>query len=301
MSRFKPIREAVLYWLFYAITGCIAILPRPLFYLQSDILAFVIACLFRYRRKVVHQNLANSFPELSQSQRNRIARRFYVHLSDLILESFFLLHASPKRIMKRCTYTNLKDLEAFYAEGRNVIVVAAHIANWEFLTTAAPLLKHHLLNVFKPVHNPRIGRFLTRSRERLGGTAVPMNRVLRAIVHYQQLNMPTVVGLVADQTPPPGNYPWLEFLNQDTMVYTGVEKLARQFNSAVFFCDMVRTRRGYYSVTLELITASPTDEPENSITQRYMQRLEAAIRRKPEAWLWSHKRWKRKRPTPVQS
>ena len=293
----KKIGDVLLYWLFYALTGCIAILPRPLFYAKSDFLAFLLAHVIRYRRKVVHQNLANSFPELSEKERRHIARKFYLHLSDLILESFFLLHASPKRMMKRCTYTNNELLEPFFAQGRSVVIAAAHIANWEFLTTAAPLIKHHMLNVFKPVHNKRIERFLTRSRERLGGSAIPMQGILRAIVQYEKLHIPTLIGLISDQTPPPGNYPWLEFLHQDTMVYTGVEKIARQFNSPVFFCDMTRVRRGYYSVTLRLITDTPNELPENAITSTYMQLLEDSIRRNPESWLWSHKRWKRKRPT----
>lgn len=293
----KKITDALLYWLFYAVTWSIAILPRPLFYFQSDVLAFLLACVLRYRRKVVHANLANSFPELSERERRRIVRRFYLHLSDLILESFFLLHASPKRMLRRCTYTNNELLEPYFAQGRNVVIAAAHTANWEFLTTAAPQIKHHMLNVFKPVHNRRIGCFLTKSRERMGGTAVPMNGILRAIVRYEQQHIPTLIGLISDQTPPPGNYPWLQFLNQDTMVFTGVEKIAKQFDAPVFFCDMTRVRRGYYSVTLRPITAKPKEEPENFITATYMQLLEEAIRRNPEAWLWSHKRWKRKRPT----
>ncbi|MGP1460888.1 MAG: lysophospholipid acyltransferase family protein [Bacteroides sp.] len=291
----KRLRDAILYGLFYAFTWGIAILPRPLFYAFSDFVAFLLASVLRYRRKVVHQNLERSFPELSSAERRRIAVRFYRHLSDLILESIFLLHASPRRMMKRCTYTNIELLLPYYEQGRSVVIAAAHIANWEFLTTAAPLLRHHMLNVYKPLHNKRIERFITYARERLGGTAVPMQHILRAILRFEKQGQPTLIGLISDQTPPWGNHFWVDFLHQDTMVYTGVERIARQFNAPVFFCQMTRVRRGYYSVTLKPITDTPNDEPEHAITTRYMQLLEATIRENPPCWLWSHKRWKHHR------
>lgn len=291
----KRLGDTILYGLFYALTWLIAILPRPLFYALSDFVAFLLGSVVRYRRKVVRQNLERSFPELSRAQRAKIAIRFYRHLSDLILESLFLLHASPRRMMSRCTYTNIELLSPYYEQGRSVVIAAAHIANWEFLTTAAPLLRHHMLNVYKPLHNKRIERFITYARERLGGTAVPMQHILRAILRFEKQGQPTLIGLISDQTPPWGNHFWLEFFHQDTMVYTGVERIARQFNAPVFFCQMTRVRRGYYSVTLKLITDTPNEEPEHAITTRYMQLLEEAIRANPPCWLWSHKRWKHHR------
>ena len=291
----KQLLDTLLYGLFYVLTWSVSILPRPLFYAYSDFVAFILGSVVRYRRRVVHQNLERSFPELTPRERRRIAVRFYRHLSDLILESAFLMHASPRRMTKRCTYTNNEVLLPYFEEGRSVVIAAAHIANWEFLTTAAPQLRHHMLNVYKPLHNKRIERLITYARERMGGTAVPMQHILRAILRFAQQGKPTLIGLISDQTPPWGNHYWLDFLHQDTMVYTGVERLARQFNAPVFFCNMTRVRRGYYSVTLELISDSPQSEPEHEITRRYMELLESAIRRNPSCWLWSHKRWKHHR------
>lgn len=291
----KRFADRLLYWLFYAFTWQIAMLPRPLFYFQSDVLALLLCFVLRYRRSVVRQNLERSFPEKSVAERSKLVWKFYRHLSDLILESFFLLHASVRRVQRRCKYTNVEILTPHYAEGKSVIVAAAHIANWEFLVTASLHISHHMLNVYKPLHNRRIEHFLTRGRERFGGTAVPMQNILRSIVCYEQKQIPTLIGLISDQTPPPGKHLWLEFFHQDTMVYTGVEKLACHFDFPVYFCRMERVRRGYYEVTLEKITTTPREEPENGITARYMHLLEETIRAQPSSWLWSHKRWKRTR------
>ena len=292
----RHIWDLIRYGLFYGFTWSIAVLPRPIFYGLSDIVAFVLGVVIRYRRQVVHTNLERSFPELPIKERRRIAMCFYKHLSDLILESFFLLHASPKRILKRCTYTNLEVLEPYYSQQRSVVIAAAHIANWEFLTSASAYIAHQQLNVYKPLHNKRLGRILTRSRERFGGTAVSMQNVLREIVRCQSAGIPFLIGLISDQTPPPDKHFWLEFLHQDTMVYSGVEKIARKFDLPVFFCNMHRVKRGYYSVHLDLITTQPEAEPENAITIRYMKLLEEVIHKHPESWLWSHRRWKRQRP-----
>jgi len=83
-------------------------------------------------------------------------------------------------------------------------------------------------------------------------------------------------------------------LNQETPVYTGMDRLARKFDLAVVFMDIIRTGRGYYQVTFKLITDQPTATSDNEIITEYMSYVEKLVRRQPEYYLWSHKRWKHK-------
>lgn len=287
----------VVYVLVYVFTWILSVLPQRLFYALSDVSAFLLCYVVRYRRGTVLGNLRRSFPEKSEAEVRRIAWGFYRHLSDLILEEAFLLHASAKRMMARCSYTNVELLTPYYEAGRSVVIAAAHYANWEFLTTAAPQIRHKMLSIYKPVNNKRLERLLTGSRERLGSETVLMKDTFRTVLRYEQQHVPTLIGLITDQTPWKGNHYWGRFLNQDTLVFRGIEHIAKRFNLPVFFCNMQRVRRGHYQITLELITDDPCHTPDDWITAQHLAALERCIQANPAPWLWSHRRWKYSKPT----
>lgn len=292
----RSVLDYIAYALVYGLTWLVAHLPRPIFYGLSDFNAFILCYVVRYRREVVRVNLENSFPAKSPSELKRITWAFYRHLSDLSLEEAFIIHASAKRISAHCEFTNPEVVPPYYAQGRSILIAAAHYCNWEYLTSAGPLVDHQMLVVYKPIKNKRIERLMNAGRERMGGITVPMQSTLRTLARYADKGIPTIVGLVADQTPSNVNQYWGEFLHQDTLVFSGVETMAKKFDSPVFFCDIRRRKRGYYSVTLELISDTPREMPQDWITERYLRMLEERIVEKPEYWLWSHRRWKRERP-----
>src|SRR5690606_13911892 len=96
--------------------------------------------------------------------------------------------------------------------------------------------------------------------------------------------------------PNPKNAYWLEFLNQDTGVLFGTEKYASNFDIAVVYGAIKKLKRGHYSIEYKLITNDPTHTEYGEITRKHSIELEKTIREKPDFWLWSHKRWKKKRP-----
>lgn len=286
--------DRLAYVVVYALSWLVAVLPRWLFYFNSSVVAFFLYHVVRYRRAVVEENLKFSFPEKSERERRRIARRFYIHLSDLIHESAFMMHASARRILARCKYVGAAAFEAAYGRGKSVVVAAAHYNNWEFLTTAARASRLKMLSIYKPMHNKRIERLITHSRERLGSEAIPMHRVLRRVVKSEREGEPLLVGLISDQAPDSGGACYRgQFLNQNTLVYKGAEDIAKRFNLPVFFSDMRRgKRRGDYIVYLREITQTPRNTPDGWITAQHVALLEKSIRDEPAFWLWSHRRWK---------
>ena len=103
-----------------------------------------------------------------------------------------------------------------------------------------------------------------------------------------------IFGYISDQVPQWRNiHLWLPFLNHDTPVFTGGEKIMRKMNNAVYYAELTRPRRGYYSLTYRLITKDPKSLPEFEITRRFFKMLEETIRREPAYYLWTHNRWKR--------
>ena len=110
-----------------------------------------------------------------------------------------------------------------------------------------------------------------------------------------------VVGFVSDQSPRlTSTHLWVNFLNQETAVFTGTERIAKKVDAAVFFVDITKKKRGHYLCQLRPLTSDARSYPDYQLTEVYMQELEKMIRRNPSIWLWSHRRWKHKRPVPEQ-
>lgn len=287
--------RAILFSLFYGLTWLIAQIPLRAVARISDFTYLVIYHLIGYRRSVVRNNLKNSFPEKTDEERKTIEKKFYRHLSDLIFESVFLLHASRKRVLNLCKFNNLELFERFYKEGKSAILVSGHYGSWELYSLIGHHAKHHAVGIYKPLANARFEKLMNNSRKRFGGVPVAMKDTLRALIEYKRKGEPILLGLVSDQTPAKGDIRyWTTFLNQQTPVFLGVEKLSQKFNLPVVFCNMRKVKRGKYEVDFELLTEEPNSFKPYELTELHLKRLERQIIEAPEYWLWSHRRWKRK-------
>ncbi|MFC3196152.1 lysophospholipid acyltransferase family protein [Parapedobacter deserti] len=272
----------------------ISLLPFWALYALADVLYVVLYHVAKYRKQVVRENLRNAFPEKTDAERRAIERKFYRFLPDLIVESIKMRSISASEVEKRIVVYGMEDLERHFATGRGVVGVAAHYANWELgIHRLSLLIKHPVLIIYKPLKNQAVDSVYNAVRRRFGAVMVPMKQTLRKIVAHSQ--QPHISVFVADQTPRHGDSDYfIPFLNQDTLVYTGAEKIAKMTNFPVVFCHIDRLKRGYYSCTFTTLVENPSAVPGHGITDIHNAFTEDIIRRKPEWWLWSHRRWKRK-------
>lgn len=288
--------KTLLYYIFYLSTYLIALLPPKGLYVISDISRFFIYYIFQYRRKIVTENLKNSFPEKSPQELKRIERAFYKHFCDLFMETIYLLHLSKEDAMKMCKFNNIEILKDCYTQGKSIIVATGHYSNWEILNLFGYYLDHKVIGIYKPIQNERIEKFINNYREKYGAIAVPMHDAFRTVISYHQQHKLFFLGLISDQTParPEIRY-WTTFLNQETPVFLGVEKIAIKTNQPVFFCNTRKVARGKYEVDIELLCENPKNTKPYEITEMHVKALEKLIHEAPEYWLWSHRRWKYKR------
>ena len=274
----------------------IALLPFPLFYLFCDVLFLLGYYILGYRRNVINQNLANAFPEKSIKERELIAKLYMRFMIDLFLESFKILVMTKQGVKKRVVFTNMEVLQPFVDQKQSIIFVLGHYGNWEWCGQSFQLhaigLQQDVL--YHPLSSPFFEWLTYKLRTRWGVCPIPMNSSVKMMLGRKQIQ--TATAFLADQTPSSkeGCY-WLNFLNQDTPVFKGTEKLAMKFNRPVVFVHINRIKRGYYQGSFTLITDKPAEMPEGWITEQHTRLLEADINRKPEFWLWSHRRWKHTR------
>jgi len=270
----------------------ISLLPFWFLYILSDIAFVIIYYIVHYRRDVVQQNLRNSFPEKTDQERRDIERKYYRYLADLIVETIKMITVSEKQIRKRVVATNSDLVFEYFTKGKSIIAVAGHYCNWEMAALNFNFVTDkRFMIIYKNLSNKTFDDFFIKIRSRFGGQPVAMKQTLRKMVEYRKEL--TVSVLVGDQTPVMHevNY-FANFLNQPTAVFLGIEKIAKTIDAAVVFYDMKRVKRGYYEYTLVPLTETPKETAEHEITDMHVKYLEGMIRREPQYWLWSHRRWK---------
>jgi KDO2-lipid IV(A) lauroyltransferase len=195
---------------------------------------------------------------------------------------------------RRIVFANQELLDDFVKKGTPVITMGSHSCNWEWVLSAGAVqFSFPAEGIYKPLTNPFFEAFMLKARSRLGARLIKMKDTLRDFAAHR--NVPRVIAMLSDQTPLKSEITfWTTFLNQDTPFYEGAEKLARKFGYPVLFLGVKRTSRGHYTLTFELISdGTPAAHP---ITEIFARKLEAAIRHAPANYLWTHKRWKHRRP-----
>ena len=287
--------KALSYFLAYPFLFIVARLPFALLYLVSDGIFFLVYRVLGYRKKVVFENLRNSFPDKSEKEIKALVKNFYKYLCDLILETLKTTAWSEKDVLKRTKFTNPEVVDALYDKKQSFLVVLGHLGNWEWAGPCFTLnCKHQLYVVYQPLSNPFFEKLFVKARTKFNTKIIPRKNALKSIISNRKTINATA--LVADQAPTPVKTAyWTTFLNQDTAVFTGPEKMSKMLDYPVVYMDIVRLKRGYYEVTAKELFSNPKETNENEITIAFNKVLEQAIIKNPETWLWSHRRWKHKK------
>jgi KDO2-lipid IV(A) lauroyltransferase len=285
--------KALTFYLVYPFIRVIAALPFSVLYFVSDGMARLLI-LSGYRREVVEMNLRNSFPEKSTEEIKQLSRSYYHYLCDLILETLKTMTMSEEEYRNRITLNNPEVLSTLAKQGKSIVLLLGHFGNWEWFGPCVTLkTDYQLVVIYRPLSDPYFERMTSSWRTRFGTEITPVQQTLRAMVANK--NRLTATAFVADQAAPANAY-WTTFLNQDTSVFTGAEKIATKFDYPVVYLHAARPKRGYYIITPEVLFEHPSQTAENQISEAFTRRLEKDIIANPVIWLWSHKRWKNKRP-----
>ncbi len=287
--------NALIYYLSLPFIYLLAYLPFTVLYAVSDFFYVLLYYLFRYRREIVYTNLRKSFPEKTENEIHQLSKKYYSYLCDLTLETFKTLTFTKEEAVKRCNFVNTDLLQKLYAEKKSIILMMGHYGNWEWGGNSFSIQTDYQLNViYKTMSNPYFDKFVYRMRTRFGTGLIEMKKTFKEM--GENRNKITATAFIADQTPSADNSYWTMFMNQETPVFLGAERIASKLNYPVVFINIKRLKRGYYEAYAELLFSNPTATSTGEISERYTRRLEEEIIRQPETWLWSHRRWKHKRP-----
>ena len=273
----------------------ISYLPKYFLYFFSNLLYVFLGRVLKYRKKIIHKNLKNSFPEKSENEIFEIRNNFYKHFCDLIVESFSGFSISRKSIEQKITIENQDLLNEFAENGQNIILIGGHYNNWEMTAQRMPLVfKHELFAIYKPIKNKFYDRKMKSSREKFGLNMISMKETKAYFTN--ETDTPRAIIFGSDQSPSNSKKAyWTKFLNQDSAFLYGAEKYAKSFNWPVIYVSINKIKRGDYLVEYQLITQKPKEESYGEIIKKFAFLLESDIKNQPEYWLWTHNRWKKEK------
>ncbi|MBD0332521.1 MAG: lipid A biosynthesis acyltransferase [Chitinophagaceae bacterium] len=283
-----------MYYIVYGFLYLISLLPIGVLYLLSDLIYIIVYYLVGYRKPVVRQNLLIAFPHKTEKERIKISKKFYKNFCDTFIETIKFISAPEKFFRKRFA-ADFSVVHQLHQTGKSVQVHLGHNFNWELANLALPLfIPYKILSVYRPLNNKIIDRLFKKIRRRFGTHLIASSNMKNDMLPHRSTQY--FIALIADQSPhTPGKAYWVNFFGKPTAFLKGPEKAARINNFPVIFAHFTKTKRGHYTGHGTLAEMSPKDLPEGELTKKYAQFLERVITEHPEVWLWSHRRWKKKR------
>lgn len=270
-------------------------LPLKILYIFADIIFFINFFFIGYRKKIITQNIRNSFPEKSEEEIKEIRKNFYWNFFDYLVETVKSFSISETESRVRMQHINQHLFHEAKAEGKNIILMAGHVFNWEWMNALATLTPQKNAHpVYRKVNSNFWEDQMKKVRNKFGNEALEANEVILNIFRNKN-DGESIYMFVADQTPHISHVNYgLEFLNQKTPAFIGYDKLATRMDLIFIYCEMKKVKRGYYQVNYHRIYPDGEKFVKNEVVKKFHKLLENTIRKNPDNYLWSHRKWKYK-------
>ncbi len=288
-------KKSIGYRVLYAMVYLHALLPFSVLYVLSDVLYFIAYRLIGYRRAMVRKNLTNAFPSKSEKEIVKIEKKFYHHLCDYFVETIKTLRLTDKEVRKRMKFENPEIINRLTKDGKSCLLSLGHYGNWEWVPSIGMYLEPGVEQglIYKQLHSQAFDALFLRIRSRFSPKPIEMRSAFRKMIQSRNDGKTMVIGFLTDQRPPRNlEHYWTRFLNQETLVQTGMERIAKQLAFSVVYLDIEKVKRGHYVGKFFVITPDASQEPEFTVMERYMRKLEETVLHEPAYYLWSHNRWK---------
>jgi len=238
-------------------------------------------------------NLAAAYPQKSAVEREAIVLEMWDNLGRTIAEYAHLQKFSIHGPDARLEVTGTQYAEAAIASGKGVIFVSGHFANWEMMPATAEQLHYECGEVYRPVNNPYIDRWLVRQRMGNG----PKDQIAKGVQGtkriFTMLRAGKCILLLADQKTNEG-LP-APFFGRDAMTTPAPAALALKLGTVVLPASNERIGGAHFRMKIyppvEFAATADHDRDIHELTMKITAAIEALVRERPSQWLWIHRRW----------
>jgi KDO2-lipid IV(A) lauroyltransferase len=299
MAKRGRLQTLLEYTLARALLSALGMLPRRLAVSAGRAMGRLGYLSFSELRRTGSRNLDIAFPNLSQSERERLLRGCFENLGRMLGEFSQLPRINPEQLRERVHCEGLEYLRAAQENGRGVILFTAHLGAWELSSFALSTFGHPLSFMVRRLDNDLIERMIDNIRQRFGNRTLDKNAVSRQAL--RELNEGGTLGMLPDVNMLAREGVFVDFFGTPASTTSMLAKLALRTGAAVIpIYAPWDEQRQQFLLQLEppLLVERTGDEVEDvrRLTATFMASIENVVRRYPEQWLWIHKRWKTRPP-----
>lgn len=243
------------------------------------------------RRAITRANLTRAFGgEMPPAEIERLARRSFEHLGMNLAELCVLLFRPRSAMLARLELIGHEHVEKAAAEGKGILLLSAHLGNWELLAPAHALTAFPLSIVVRPLDEPTLQRLAERFRLRSGVELIGKRNGLRDIV--KALRQGRMVGVLLDQNSSRAEGVFVPFFRVPASTSKGLATISLRTGAPVVPVFIRRLAGGRHRVEFDAAVPRPNDGEMTTYTAEFNRVIESAIRRAPEQWFWMHERWR---------
>ena len=240
-----------------------------------------------------------SFPEKPEKELKLIRKRFFKHFTDVFIESVKSFSISKETLQKRYHFENPEVVNDIAKQGKSIILLGSHYANWEWITSTPLALDIEVFAAYTKLENKYFEKAIKKNRTKFGLVGFKTTEFIKYMMSNIKNKRQGLYILLSDQSPQlKKTFYWKEFLGVKVPIHTGAEMLSKKFDCAVINYSCRKVKRGYYEIEFETITTTPKEFEDFQIMDKYLEITEALIREEPAYYLWSHKRFKHKDKAP---
>jgi len=269
-----------------------ALLPLPALHALGAGAGWLLSLFPNEARRITRVNIARCLPELGAADQRRLVRRSLVETGKTAAETGPLWLWSRDRILHLVQGVSGEDLlEEALAAGRGVILAAPHLGAWELMGLYSSL-RHPITSLYRPPRMGGLDALMKGARERLGATLVPADAAgVRALL--KALRRGELLGILPDQEPRYGNGVFSPFFGLPAYTMTLLARLAQQSGAPIFIAYAERLAAGHgYRLHFQPLAPMATEATVEEITAAVNAGVEACVRRLPQQYQWSYKRFK---------
>lgn len=273
-----------------------SLLPRRLQLLIGDLLGIFVFDVVRLRRRMMSEHISIAFPNWSENEKRRVARKSLQHAGRSLIEYFTIPSIDKAWVEKNVTITGWEHLERAQAMDKGVLMLTLHVGNGDLALATLALKGLHLGIVSKRFKSKELNDIWFGLRKKEGLEIIPEEKSSYQILRF--LKGQGLVVFVLDQFMGPPVGVKTTFFGRETGTAAGLGLFAERSGAPVLPSFTFRQPDGHTHIVFEpAVLAEEIQEPDRDqkivkLTQRYTDIIEEIVRKHPDQWLWLHRRWK---------
>ena len=275
------------------VAAIVSLLPMPAVRRFGAGIGRLAYVLDRFHRRIAVTNLAAAFPSRPASEHRAMARAVFAHFGSLLLELLKFSTYSPPQMLAAIEIEGDERMRQAYAQERGVLFFTGHFGYWEMQAIVQPLLGHTVSVLARPLDNPRLHAMLEHIRTKTGNSVIYRDGAVRKVLRELAANHG--VALLIDQHLHTPDAVYVNFFARPAATTSALAALALRTGAPVVPVFALPLPHGRYRLVYEHAVDPPqADTPDavREFTQRCTDVLEMYVRRRPELWLWMHRRWR---------